>query len=143
MIIIFMSYGAVNLPKKYFKMRKVNLDYEYFRVSQKEEQQEEYLNRVEELSGAAIYLDRICEGDFKIYCAIIIARIPENILIKGKNLARKEFVDDKYHYATFDTLVKLNTKVKDAIGNYDRATTQLDDAINRSVWIENLLRSEG
>ena len=140
LIIIFLSYGLVGVPKKYYGMKSFEFrkKFVYFSVQRKEETFHDKRFKLEECAATIIALQqKITTPEYKKYAKIIMSKCPDEFLDRAKTFASLDYIDGSYKN-DLKSLVKLNNEMKKCVENYERAFCSLNESLKEAVWLEDL-----
>lgn len=78
---VFLGYGIIELPRKFYMHTSLqkSIDYEYYRIQQKDDIWEEVKYKLEEYVAAVLYLEDKVEG-LRQYHTQIMEIIPEKFI---------------------------------------------------------------
>ena len=143
LIILFLGFGIVAVPKKYFGMKSFDFrrQFVYWKISRKEEVYQDKKYNLEELAATAIALhEKLDKPKLKEYAKQIIDKCPESFLIKAKEYASTDYLEEWYRW-DLKSLVKLNKKMKKGIEDYERTHWSLNESLKEAIWLEDIENS--
>lgn len=123
LIVLFLSYGIVAVPKKYFGMKSFSFrkKYVYWKVYSRETVFEDKKFNLEELAATAIALSKkIKKEEHQKYIQIILDKCPQEFKDKARSYATADILDSSYK-PDLKSLIKLNKNMKKGIEDYERA----------------------
>lgn len=140
LIILFLGYGLVAVPKKYFGMKTFSFrkKFVYFKVFNKEEVYHDKRFKLEEIAATAIAISKkVTTPKLKKYVKIILDECPEEFLDRAQSFASTDYLEES-DKGDLKTLVKLNKKMKKAIEDYERAHWSLNETLKEAIWLEDV-----
>ena len=117
LIILFLGYGIIAVPKKYYGMKSFAFrrQFVYFKVYNKEETYHDKRFKLEELAATAIALSKkVTDPELKKYAKIILNSCPDEFLDKARSFASADYLEE-HERGDLKSLVKLNRDMKKAI----------------------------
>ena len=140
LIILFLGYGIVAVPKKYFGMKSFSFrkKFVYCKVARKEDIYQDKKYNLEELAITALSLyERIENPKLKSYANQIIKKWPETFMQRAKSVYSPDYSNEIYK-SNLKSLVKLNKNMKKGIENYERSHWSLNESLREAVWLEDI-----
>ena len=140
LIVLFLSYGIVAVPKKYYGMKSFDFrkKFVYWKVYCREEVFQDKKFNLEELAATAIALShKVKTAELKKYNQIILDKCPEEFKSKAKGFATSDILEDSYK-PDLKSLIKLNKNMKKGIEDYERAQCSLNESLTEAVWLEDI-----
>ena len=140
LIVLFLSYGIVAVPKKYFGMKSFSFrkKYVYWKVYSRETVFEDKKFNLEELAATAIALSKkIKKEEHQKYIQIILDKCPQEFKDKARSYATADILDSSYK-PDLKSLIKLNKNMKKGIEDYERAQWSLNESLTEAVWLEDI-----
>jgi len=137
LIILFLGYGVIAVPKKYYGMKQFSFKrkFVYFKVYNKEETFHDKRFKLEELAATALALKS------KIKDNIILDKWPQEFIEKAESFASADYLDES-DKGDEKSLISLNGKMKKAIEDYERAHWSLRQTLKEAIWLEDIENSE-
>lgn len=140
LIIFFLGYGIVAVPKKYYGMKTFGFrkKFVYFKVYNKEETFHDKRFKLEEIAATALALNqKVTDPECKRCIKIILNRCPPEFLEKAKDFASTDYLDENDR-GDMKSLVKLNRKMKKGIEDFERSQWSLNETLKEAIWLEDI-----
>lgn len=144
LVMIFLSYGVVALPRKYLGMKNLRdqLSHSYFNVAIKRDElslAEQELVKIVGILKKLKQMNEIGVIKFKKYKSYM-KLFPEHINASQVEMAA--VLPAKYEKCDLHAYEDLHRDTKKAISNYERVGTGLNQYTDEAIWLDELISSK-